>query len=70
MDGEPVLQVAGQYDKVVLVLGAEDTGLSRMIDETCDRKVAIQGGGKLDSLNVSVAAGILLNAFTNTHLRS
>lgn len=70
MDGEPVSQVAGQYDKVVLVLGAEDTGLSRMIDETCDRKVAIQGDGKLDSLNVSVAAGILLNAFTNSHLRS
>jgi 23S rRNA (guanosine2251-2'-O)-methyltransferase len=70
MDGEAIPQVAGHYEKVVLVLGAEETGLSRSVEELCDRKVAIQGAGELDSLNVSVAAGILLNAFTNTSLRS
>jgi 23S rRNA (guanosine2251-2'-O)-methyltransferase len=70
MDGETIDRVAGQYEKTVLVLGAEDTGLSRGIEDTCDRKVAIRGAGQLDSLNVSVAAGILLNAFTNSHLRS
>jgi 23S rRNA (guanosine2251-2'-O)-methyltransferase len=64
MDGEPLAKVAGEYQKVVLVLGGEESGLSRMARDACDRVVAIAGReGGLDSLNVSVAAGIVLHAF-------
>ncbi len=70
MDGEPAPKLVGVYDKVVLVLGAEETGLSRGVAELCDRKVGIQGAGQLDSLNVSVATGILLSAFANSHVGS
>ena len=64
MDGEPYTDVAHVYDKVVLVLGSEDTGLSKNVRDLCDRLAAIPGrAGGLDSLNVSVASGIFLSAF-------
>jgi 23S rRNA (guanosine2251-2'-O)-methyltransferase len=43
-----------------LVLGAEATGLRRLVRETCDRIVRIPMHGTVDSLNVSVAAGVVL----------
>lgn len=53
------------YDKdlsgrVVLIMGSEGSGISRLLKETCDGMVSIPTGGKVDSLNVSVAAGVLL----------
>ena len=43
-----------------LVLGAEGTGLRRLVRDTCDRVVRLPMQGTVDSLNVSVAAGVVL----------
>ena len=46
--------------RVALALGSEGRGLSRLVAERCDQLVAIPTQGHVDSLNVSVSAGILL----------
>jgi 23S rRNA (guanosine2251-2'-O)-methyltransferase len=43
-----------------VVLGAEGTGLRRLVRERCDRLVRLPMLGSVDSLNVSVAAGVVL----------
>lgn len=43
-----------------IFLGSEGHGLHRLVREHCDTLVRIPISGKLDSLNVSVAAGVLL----------
>lgn len=45
---------------VGLVVGAEDRGLSRGIQEACDALVRIPSAGRLDALNVAVAGAIAM----------
>ena len=43
-----------------MVLGAEGSGLHRLVRENCDELVKIPVHGRIESLNVSVASGIIL----------
>ena len=43
-----------------LVIGSEGDGISRLTLEKCDRRLTLPMKGHIDSLNASVAAGILL----------
>ena len=49
---------------VALVLGNEETGLSPAVLAACDAVVAVPGSGRVESLNVGVAAGVLLYLVT------
>jgi TrmH RNA methyltransferase len=44
----------------LLVLGAERDGMSEAVRRACDVVVRIAGSGAIESLNVGVAAGVLL----------
>ena len=57
IDALPVLT-----DRLVLVIGSEGAGLSRLVGETCDWLARISMRGGTESLNASVAAGIALHA--------
>ena len=43
-----------------VIMGSEGSGIARLLKEQCDAIVSIPTCGKIDSLNVSVAAGVLL----------
>ena len=45
---------------VALVIGAEEDGISRLVTEKCDYTVSLPMMGKIESLNASVAAGIIM----------
>ena len=58
MDGK-VMYDCDLKGAIGLVIGAEGSGLSRLVKEKCDFSVRIPTKGNIDSLNASVAAGIL-----------
>ena len=59
MEGEPVYK-KDLSGRVAFVLGSEGSGISRLLRERCDGMAGIPSSGRIDSLNVSVAAGVLL----------
>lgn len=61
MDGENAF-TADLTGPVALVIGSEGDGISRLTLEKCDRKLTLPMKGSIESLNASVAAGILMYA--------
>ena len=65
-------ETCGKVDfaaKSVIVMGSEGTGMAQLLEKQCDTIVSIPTCGKIDSLNVSVAAGVLLfERFRRIHL--
>ncbi|GEC07839.1 23S rRNA (guanosine(2251)-2'-O)-methyltransferase RlmB [Streptomyces spinoverrucosus] len=60
-DGEVELgELEALQGPVVVVVGSEGKGLSRLVGETCDFRVRIPMPGGAESLNAGVAAGIVL----------
>lgn len=57
--GTPLPQ-AKLNGRIAVVMGSEGKGLSRLTAEKCDGKITVPTFGNIDSLNVSVAAGILM----------
>lgn len=54
---------------VVLVIGSEGKGVSRLVKEKCDVTVSLPMKGKINSLNASVAAGILMMEVSRQRLK-
>lgn len=48
------------HDPTVIIMGAEDKGISNQLLKLCDARARIPMSGQIESLNVSVAAGIML----------
>ncbi|MCP4728344.1 MAG: RNA methyltransferase [bacterium] len=54
-------------ERSVIVIGSEARGLSEDILNICDETISIKGGGKAESMNAAVSAGILLDRSFNRH---
>ena len=64
MDGENYKSV-DFADKVLLIIGNEGHGIARLVRDNCDQILAIPMYGKINSLNASVAAAILIYGIVN-----
>jgi 23S rRNA (guanosine2251-2'-O)-methyltransferase len=58
--GDTALDDLDGTDPLVVVVGSEGKGLSRLVRQTCDEVVSIPMAGQTESLNASVAAGVVL----------
>jgi 23S rRNA (guanosine2251-2'-O)-methyltransferase len=58
--GDTVLDDIDGTDPLVLVVGSEGKGLSRLVRQNCDQVVSIPMAGQTESLNAAVAAGVVL----------
>lgn len=67
MNGQPYCE-GDLTGAAALVIGSEGKGLGRLIREKCDAVLSLPMLGKINSLNASVAAGILMYEFTRQRL--
>jgi 23S rRNA (guanosine2251-2'-O)-methyltransferase len=68
MEGEDVSE-ANLTGPLALVIGAEGEGISQLVEKNCDMKVSLPMRGHIESLNASVAAGVLLYAVLDARRR-
>ncbi|KAB1503032.1 23S rRNA (guanosine(2251)-2'-O)-methyltransferase RlmB [Corynebacterium sp. 320] len=61
--GEHTLDTYDGTTPVVIVVGSEGKGMSRLVRETCDSIMSIPMAPWVESLNASVAAGVVLSEF-------
>ena len=59
-DGDTAVDEIDASGPIVVVVGSEGKGLSRLVRENCDAIVSIPMAGPTESLNASVAAGVVL----------
>ena len=59
-DGDTTVDQLDGAGPMVVVVGSEGKGLSRLVRENCDAVVSIPMAGPTESLNASVAAGVVL----------
>ena len=59
MEGTPYTDI-DYKGKTAIVIGNEGSGMSRLVSENCDFIATIPMIGKINSLNASVAAGIVI----------
>jgi 23S rRNA (guanosine2251-2'-O)-methyltransferase len=59
-EGDTALDAVDGTGPMVVVVGSEGKGLSRLVRQTCDAVVSIPMAGPTESLNASVAAGVVL----------
>ena len=64
LSGENALR-ADLTGPIALVIGSEDTGIADLTLKKCDRLLSLPMAGHLDSLNASVAAGVMMYAVMN-----
>ncbi|GAA3700902.1 23S rRNA (guanosine(2251)-2'-O)-methyltransferase RlmB [Gordonia hankookensis] len=62
-EGDVTLDEYDGTGPTVIVVGSEGKGLSRLVRETCDSIMSIPMAGDVESLNASVAAGVVLAEF-------
>lgn len=58
--GDTVVDDLDGADPLVVVVGSEGKGLSRLVRQNCDEVVSIPMAGQAESLNAAVAAGVVL----------
>ena len=68
MDGETMYRL-NLTGPIGLVIGNEGEGVSRLVKETCDFVAGIPMKGEIDSLNASVAAGVLAYEIVRQRLK-
>ena len=63
VENAPAARLYSQADltgAIALVIGSEGKGMSRLVRETCDFLIKLPMRGQIESLNASVAAGLML----------
>jgi 23S rRNA (guanosine2251-2'-O)-methyltransferase len=68
--GETSFDSVNWPERSVIVLGAEGKGLHDLVRKNCDALIRIPMAGKIASLNVSVAAGVVLFAWESARRKS
>ena len=68
-DGDTTIDELDATGDLVIVVGSEGKGLSRLVRENCEAVVSIPMAGEAESLNAAVAAGVVLAEVTRQRRR-